>query len=185
MFYILLNTYKIQGLCQSGLSTADYAVFLVVFAITAVVVTWKVLCLTAAEFKHLIFSVTGFALSNGANIFVFMLFSDFCMLPASFYCVIIYDSHEQLVSKSSYTHSWGPTKDYPRARNALVHNSRWSFFLSVWENLSIFGSPYDSKNKLQEVQIWSGSETSRCYPTSDFRSAIRLSLHLLDFTEKL
>jgi hypothetical protein len=32
-------------------------------------VTWTVVCLTAAKFKPLVFSVTGFALSNGANIF--------------------------------------------------------------------------------------------------------------------
>jgi hypothetical protein len=37
--------------------------------------TWTVVCLTAAKFKPLIFSVTGFALSNIANIFVNMILS--------------------------------------------------------------------------------------------------------------
>jgi hypothetical protein len=35
--------------------------------------TWTVVCLTAAKFKSLIFLVPGFALSNVANIFIFMI----------------------------------------------------------------------------------------------------------------
>jgi hypothetical protein len=35
-------------------------------------VTWTVICLTAAKFKPLIFSVSGFALSNVANISIFI-----------------------------------------------------------------------------------------------------------------
>jgi hypothetical protein len=37
--------------------------------------------LTAAEFKPLLFSVPGFALSNIANICIFMILNDFCLLP--------------------------------------------------------------------------------------------------------
>jgi hypothetical protein len=44
-------------------------------------VMWTVVCLTAAKFKPLIFPVSGFALSNGANIFIFMILYDFCLLP--------------------------------------------------------------------------------------------------------
>jgi hypothetical protein len=38
--------------------------------------------MTAAKFKPLILSVPGFALSNVANIFFFMILDDFCLLPA-------------------------------------------------------------------------------------------------------
>jgi hypothetical protein len=42
-----------------------------------------VICLTAAKFKPLIFSMAGFALSNIANMFVAMIYNDFCLLPAT------------------------------------------------------------------------------------------------------
>jgi hypothetical protein len=44
-------------------------------------VTRTVVCLTAAKYKPLVFSVTGFALSNGANIFIIMILHDLCLLP--------------------------------------------------------------------------------------------------------
>jgi hypothetical protein len=40
--------------------------------------------LTAAKFEPLLFSVTGFALSSGANIFIIMILYDFCFLSALF-----------------------------------------------------------------------------------------------------
>jgi hypothetical protein len=45
-------------------------------------VTWMVVWLTAAKFKHFVFSVTGFALFNGANVFIIMILYDLCLLPA-------------------------------------------------------------------------------------------------------
>jgi hypothetical protein len=45
-------------------------------------VTWTVVCLTAAKFKPLVFSVTGFALSNCANVFIIMILYHLCLLPA-------------------------------------------------------------------------------------------------------
>jgi hypothetical protein len=42
--------------------------------------TWTVVYLTAAKFKPLIFTVSGFALSNVANICIFMILYDFCLL---------------------------------------------------------------------------------------------------------
>jgi hypothetical protein len=39
--------------------------------------------MTTAKLKPLIFSVLGFAFSNLANISIFMILDDFCMLPAS------------------------------------------------------------------------------------------------------
>jgi hypothetical protein len=44
--------------------------------------TWTVVRLTVAKFKPLIFSVLGFALSYVANICIFMILYDFCLLPA-------------------------------------------------------------------------------------------------------
>jgi hypothetical protein len=42
-------------------------------------VAWTVVCLTAAKFKPHIFPVLGFALSNVANILIFMILYDFCL----------------------------------------------------------------------------------------------------------
>jgi hypothetical protein len=43
--------------------------------------TWTVVSLTAAKFKPLIFPVSGFALSYIADICIFMILYDFCLLP--------------------------------------------------------------------------------------------------------
>jgi hypothetical protein len=45
--------------------------------------------LTAAKFKPLIFSVSGFAFSDVANIFSYMILYDLCLLAARFRYVII------------------------------------------------------------------------------------------------
>jgi hypothetical protein len=59
--------------------------------------------MTASKFKPLIFSVSGFALSNIANIFILMILDDFCLLPASFCCVIVnvrnLESHMQIADR--------------------------------------------------------------------------------------
>jgi hypothetical protein len=44
--------------------------------------TWTVVRLTAPKFKPLIFPVSGFALSNVTNIYIFIILYDFCLLPA-------------------------------------------------------------------------------------------------------
>jgi hypothetical protein len=46
---IVLNIQYVESLCQSRLSTADYALLLVAFATTAVLDTWTVVCLTAVK----------------------------------------------------------------------------------------------------------------------------------------
>jgi hypothetical protein len=66
----------IQGLFQSRLGTADYAPVTSSLHYNDSLDTWTVICLTAAKFKPLIFSVSGFALSNVANIFIFMILDD-------------------------------------------------------------------------------------------------------------
>jgi hypothetical protein len=45
-------------------------------------VIWSAVCLTAAKFKIPIIPVSGFALPNIANICIFMIVYDFCLLPA-------------------------------------------------------------------------------------------------------
>jgi hypothetical protein len=49
-----------------------------------------VISLAAAKFKPLICSVSGFALSYVANMFILMVLYDFCFLPAKFCYVIVY-----------------------------------------------------------------------------------------------
>jgi hypothetical protein len=46
--------------------------------------------MTAAKFKPLIFSVSGFALSNVANILIFMILDDFCLLLLEVQTVLLY-----------------------------------------------------------------------------------------------
>jgi hypothetical protein len=81
MFTMMFHKQNIQGLCQSGPSTADYALFGSV-RYCGSLDTLTVVCLTAAKFKPLEFSVRGFALSNGANIFIIMILYDLCLLSA-------------------------------------------------------------------------------------------------------
>jgi hypothetical protein len=83
-FYMLLNAciyniYKSSVQAQYSrscpiISSSGYNSSLVV-ALTG-------LCLTAARFKPLIFPVSGFALSNVANIWIFVILYDFNLLPA-------------------------------------------------------------------------------------------------------
>jgi hypothetical protein len=77
----------IQGLFQSRLSTADYALVTSSLHYHNSLDTWTVVHMTATKFKPPIFSVSGFALSSVANIF--MILDDFCLLPAWFCYVII------------------------------------------------------------------------------------------------
>jgi hypothetical protein len=53
-------------------------------------VSWMVVCLTTAKFKPLIFTVSGFALSNVAKLCIFVTLYDFCLLPAYFCYIIIW-----------------------------------------------------------------------------------------------
>jgi hypothetical protein len=53
-------------------------------------VTWTVVSLTAAKFKLLIFSVSGFPLSYAANRVILMILYDLCLFPAQFCYIIAY-----------------------------------------------------------------------------------------------
>jgi hypothetical protein len=49
-----------------------------------------VVSFTAAKFKPLIFSVSGFALPYAENMFILMIWYDLYLFPAQFYCIILY-----------------------------------------------------------------------------------------------
>jgi hypothetical protein len=70
----------IQGLFQSRLGTADYAPVTSSLQYNDSLDTWTAIHMTAAKFKPLIFSVSSFALSNVANVLIFMILDDFCLL---------------------------------------------------------------------------------------------------------
>jgi hypothetical protein len=53
-----------------------------IFCYNGSLVTWTIASLTAAKFKHLIFSISGFVLSYMANMFILMTLYDFCLLLA-------------------------------------------------------------------------------------------------------
>jgi hypothetical protein len=63
----------IQGLFQSKLGTADYALVISSLHYNDSLVTWTIIHMTAAKFNPLIFSVSGFALSNVSDILIFMI----------------------------------------------------------------------------------------------------------------
>jgi hypothetical protein len=44
-------------------------------------VTWTVISFTTAKFKPLLFSMSAFALSYAANMFILVILYDFCLLP--------------------------------------------------------------------------------------------------------
>jgi hypothetical protein len=80
-----------QGPFQSRLGTAEYALLTTssILLYYGSLDTWTVVHMTAAKFNPLIFSVSGFALSNAANISIFMILYGFCLLPAWVCHVII------------------------------------------------------------------------------------------------
>jgi hypothetical protein len=91
----------IQGLCQSRHSTTDHALFLVASATMAV---WSLERPYAwLPPKPLIFPAPGFALCNVANIHIFMILYDLCLLSAQFCYIIIYvrkfESHVQIANR--------------------------------------------------------------------------------------
>jgi hypothetical protein len=79
----------IQALCQSRLLKADQPV-LFTLCYNGSLVTWTVVSLTAAKFKPLIFSVSGFVLPCAANIVILMILYDLCMLPVQFCYIIVH-----------------------------------------------------------------------------------------------
>jgi hypothetical protein len=76
----------IQGLFQSRLGTADYAPVTSSLHYNDSLDTWTVIHMTAAKFKVLIFSVSGFALSDVANIFILMILDDLMILLCNHKC---------------------------------------------------------------------------------------------------
>jgi hypothetical protein len=64
----------IESFFQSGLSTADFIVLVTISSHYHISLdTWTVVQMTAAKFKPPIFPVLGLALSNRANIAIFMI----------------------------------------------------------------------------------------------------------------
>jgi hypothetical protein len=74
--------------------------------------------MTATKFKPLIFSVLGFALSNVANIFIFMNLDDFCLLPARFCYLII--NIRNLESHMHIANRYAPRKIANGAENPVL-----------------------------------------------------------------
>jgi hypothetical protein len=83
MFYMLLsmctyNIYKVSvspGSVQQIMPSSS-------LRYNGSLATRTVVCLTAAKIKPLLFSVSGFTLSNIADICIFMILYDFYLLPA-------------------------------------------------------------------------------------------------------
>jgi hypothetical protein len=74
--------------------------------------------MTAAKFKPFVFPVSGFALSNIANIFILMILYDFCLLPALFCYVIV--NVRNLESHMNITDRRAPRKTAKDAKNLIL-----------------------------------------------------------------
>jgi hypothetical protein len=81
-------------------------------------VTWIVVSLTTAEFKSLIFSVSGIAVSYTANIFILVILYDFRLLPAQFCYLIVYIRKVQ--SRVQIPYRYAPWEISSGAENLVV-----------------------------------------------------------------
>jgi hypothetical protein len=61
-----------------------------IFFYNGILVTWTVVSLTIAKFKPLLFSMSGFALSYTATMFILTILYDFCLSLAQFRYIIVY-----------------------------------------------------------------------------------------------
>jgi riboflavin transporter FmnP len=113
-----MYTQYIQGLFQSRLGTADYALVTSSLHYHGSLDTWMVVQMTADKFKSLIYSVSGFALSNLANIFIFVILDGFCLLPAWF-CYVIIDV-QNLESLMHITKRYTPWKIASGAESPIL-----------------------------------------------------------------
>jgi hypothetical protein len=86
--YFLLYTYK-SFLCPAF--SKQIMPLVLILCYNGSLVTGTVVSLATAKFKPLIFPVSRFALTYTANMFILMVFYDFCLLPTQFCCnVIVY-----------------------------------------------------------------------------------------------
>jgi hypothetical protein len=74
--------------------------------------------MTTAKFKPFVFPVSGFALSNIANIFVFMIYYDFCLQPAWFCYVIV--NIRNLESHMHNADGFAPRETANGAKNLIL-----------------------------------------------------------------
>jgi hypothetical protein len=93
-------------------------------------VTWTVVSLTISKFKPFMFSVSGFALSYTANMFILMILYDFCLFRAQFCYIIVYIW--KLKSCVKVANRWAPWNISNGAQNldlqALSAASLWIHF---------------------------------------------------------
>jgi hypothetical protein len=90
---VCMHVWHIQRPCQSRLGAADHAPNSCSSCYNRCLVTWTVMCLTTTKLKPLIFSVSGFAISNVTNDCIFMMLYYFCLLPAQFHSIIMYSKY--------------------------------------------------------------------------------------------
>jgi hypothetical protein len=110
-------------ICKSSVDTGfakQMIPVLLILRYNGSLVTWAVVSLTAAKFKPLAFSVSGFALSYDANMVILIILYDLFLLPAQFCCMIIYirkvESHVQIADRCA------PWKIYNGAENRVLHS---------------------------------------------------------------
>jgi hypothetical protein len=86
---MLLKSFSLWAVCKSsvspGFAEQITSISLTLCYIGNSLVTWTIVSLTAATFKPLLSPLSGFALSYAANVFIFMLLYDLCLLSAQFF----------------------------------------------------------------------------------------------------
>jgi hypothetical protein len=115
----------------------------------ATMAAWAVVGLTAAIFKPLISSMSGFALLYAANMFILMILYDLCLLPTS-------NDHFTILSKSQVTsfYSWV----------ALIHLWSWALLENqpIVQLLKIFPAFYGTRRFITVLR--SQEPTTGPYP---------------------
>jgi hypothetical protein len=80
--YSILHYIRVQSSVSPGFAKQIMPILLIYY--NGSLVTGTVVSSTAAKFKPLIFSVSGFALAYTVNMFILMILYDFCLLLAQF-----------------------------------------------------------------------------------------------------
>jgi ABC-type transport system involved in Fe-S cluster assembly fused permease/ATPase subunit len=78
-----------------------------------------IVSLTTVEFKPILFSISGFALSYAVNIFILMILYDFYFSHAQFCCIIVYV--RKVESRVQIADRCAPRKISSGVQNLVLH----------------------------------------------------------------
>jgi hypothetical protein len=130
---ILLKISSFSTTHKSSVSTAfteQITPILRILCYNGSLVPWTVVCLTKANFKHLIFSMSGFTLSYISIMFIIMILYDFSLFPTQFCYIMVYI--RKVKSCVQFADSCELWISSPKSKSNLCYDRR-SFGQSVLE----------------------------------------------------